>query len=64
MPRFTVSHAVFFLALLLAVCVYSLMVKYGLPQKIAWGSAILCILAVAIFWSAINLNLEDDDEDN
>lgn len=63
MPQFNTNHAVFILAILLAVSVYVLMTKYGIPNKIAWGSAILCILVVAIFWSAVNLNLDDDDDD-
>jgi hypothetical protein len=39
------------------------MTKYGIPSKIAWGSAILCILTVSIFWTAVTINLDDDDED-
>lgn len=62
MPQFNTNHAVFILGILLAVSVYVLMTKYGIPSKIAWGSAILCILVVAIFWSAVNLNLDDDDD--
>lgn len=57
------NHVVFVLAILLALSVYVLMTKYGIPSKIAWGSAILCILVVSIFWTAVTLNLDDDDED-
>lgn len=62
-PRFTLHHAVAFLALVLSVAVYSLMVKLGVPSKIAWGSAILSILVVAIFWSAINLGADDEEDE-
>ncbi len=57
------NHVVFVLAILLALSVFVLMTKYGIPSKIAWGSAILCILVVSIFWTAVTINLDDDDED-
>jgi hypothetical protein len=63
-PRLTVHHAVAFLGLILAWAVYSMMNRYlHVPSKIAWGSAILSILVVAIFWSAINLTTEEDEDD-
>jgi hypothetical protein len=62
-PRFTLHHGVAFLALILSVAVYSLMVKLGMPSKICWGSAILSILVVAIFWSAINLGADDEEDE-
>ena len=61
-PRFNANHAVAFLALILAVCVFALMNRWGVPSKIAWGSAILSILVVAIFWTAVNLGADDEDE--
>lgn len=62
-PRITVNHAVALLALVLAVAVFSLFTRMGVPSKIAWGSAILSILVVAIFWSAVNLGSDDEDEE-
>ncbi len=62
-PRFTVNHAVAVLGCLLAIAVYMLMNKFGVPSRIAWGSAILSILVVAIFWSSINLGPSDEDDE-
>jgi uncharacterized YccA/Bax inhibitor family protein len=62
-PQLTVHHAVAVLAVVLALAVFQVMVRFGVPSKIAWGSAILSILCVAIFWSAINLTPDDEDED-
>ena len=61
-PRLNVNHAVAVLALVLALAVFSLFTRMGIPSKIAWGSAILSILVVAIFWSAVNLGSDDEDE--
>lgn len=61
-PRFTLNHAVAFLGIILSACVYLLMNRYGVPQRIAMGSAILSILVVSIFWTAINLTDEDEDD--
>jgi hypothetical protein len=62
-PRLTVNHAVAVLAVVLALAVFQVMNRFHVPSKIAWGSAILSILCVAMFWSAINLGPEDEDEE-
>jgi hypothetical protein len=62
-PRFSVNHAVALLAVVLALAVFQVMNRFGAPSKIAWGSAILSILCVSIFWSAINLGPDDEDDD-
>lgn len=62
-PRLSVHHAVAVLGFVLALAVYSMMSKFGVPSKIAWGSAILSILVVAIFWSAVNLGADDEDDE-
>jgi hypothetical protein len=36
--------------------------KYGFPDRICWGGAILAILGVTIFWSMVMLGADDDDE--
>lgn len=62
-PRINVNHIVSFLALVLAAAVFSLFTRLGVPSKIAWGSAILSILVVAIFWSSINLGSDDEEDE-
>jgi hypothetical protein len=62
-PRINANHAVAFLALVLAVCVFAVMEKLGAPSKICWGSGILSILVVAIFWTAVNLGTDDEDDE-
>jgi hypothetical protein len=62
-PRLTVHHAVAVLAFVLALAVFQVMTRFGVPSKIAWGSAILSILCVAMFWSAVTLGPEDEDEE-
>ena len=61
-PRFNVNHAVAFLALVLALAVYGVMTVMKSPPRISWGAAVLSILVVAIFWSAINLSSDDEDD--
>lgn len=63
MPKLNVNHAVVVLGLVLAWAVYVMFLKFGLPQRIAMGAAILSILVVAIFWSAIGLGIDADDDD-
>ena len=63
MPRLTVHHAVAVLAVVLALAVFQVMSRFGVPSKIAWGSAILSILCVAIFWSAVNLTPDYEYDD-
>ncbi len=62
-PRLTIHHAVAVLAVVLALSVFQMMNRMGVPGKIAWGSAILSILVVAIFWSATNLGADDEDDE-
>jgi hypothetical protein len=38
------------------------MTKYGIPQKIAFGAAILSVLVVSIFWTSVNLADEDESD--
>lgn len=61
-PRLTLNHAVAVLALLLGMSMYMLMVRFQIPERIAWGSAILSILVVSILWTSINLADEDEDD--
>lgn len=61
-PRVTLNHAVAVLGLTLGVSVFTMMIRNQVPERIAWGSAILSILVVAIFWTAINLGEEDEDD--
>ncbi len=62
-PKITLNQAVAFLGLVLSLSVFLLMTRYGVPEKIAFGSAILSILVVSIFWTAVNLADPDDEED-
>lgn len=62
-PRLTIHHAVAVLAIVLALAVFEMMNLFGVPGKVAWGSAILSILVVAIFWSATNLGSDDEDDE-
>lgn len=50
------------LALVLSAAVYLMMRRYGLPDKICWGAAILCILVVSIFWTCVLLGADDDED--
>lgn len=61
-PKITLNHAVAFLGLVLALSVFVLMTKYGMPQKIAFGAAILSVLVVSIFWTSVNLADEDESD--
>lgn len=61
-PKLTLNHAVGILGLLLGLSMYVLATRFHIPERIAWGSAILSILVVAIFWTAINLAEEDEDD--
>lgn len=61
-PKLTLNHCVGILALLLGMSMYVLSCRFHIPERIAWGSAILSILVVAIFWTAINLAEEDEDD--
>ena len=61
-PKVTLNQGVGVLGLLLGMATYMLMTRFHIPERIAWGSAILSILVVAIFWTAINLAEEDEDD--
>jgi hypothetical protein len=61
-PRLNSNHGVAFLGLILALSVYGFMSRAGVPSKICCGSAILSMLVVAMFWSAISLGADDEDE--
>lgn len=61
-PKLTLNHCVGILGLLLGMSMYVMAVRFHIPERIAWGSAILSILVVAIFWTAINLAEEDEDD--
>ncbi|HEY9871644.1 MAG TPA: hypothetical protein V6D08_20980 [Candidatus Obscuribacterales bacterium] len=63
MVLLTLNQIVALLGLALSLAVYSLLTKFGVPEKIRWGAAILSILVVAIFWSAVQLGAEDEDEE-
>jgi hypothetical protein len=60
--NFGINHVVALLGLVLAVCSYMALHKYGTPEKVCVGAAILCILVVAIFWSCVLLGADDDEE--
>jgi len=62
MVRITLDQIVAVLGLSLALAVFSVLTKYGAPEKIRWGAAILSILVVAIFWSAVQLGADDEDD--
>ncbi len=59
----TVNHVVSLLGLVLALSSYLVLKKYGVPDKICVGAAILSLLVVAIFWSCVLLGTSDDEDD-
>lgn len=63
MTSITSHQIVAVLGLVLALSVYSLLNKFGVPNRICWGASILCVLVVAIFWSSVNLGADDEDEE-
>lgn len=60
--QFTVHQMVALLALILAISVYALSRRFGLPDKFCLGAAILSVLVVGIFWSAVQLGADDEDD--
>jgi len=50
------------LAVILSAATYLMMKRYGLPDKVCVGSAILSILVVSIFWTSVLLGADDDDD--
>ena len=61
-PKINLNQCVAILGLVLSLSVFLLMTRYGIPERIAFGSAILSILVVAIFWTAVNLGDDDEEE--
>jgi hypothetical protein len=57
-----INQIVAVLALCLAISSYLVLKRYGFPDKVCIGGAILSILVVAIFWSAVLLGAHDDDD--
>lgn len=62
MPLITLNHVVAMLGFILAASSYLLMRRYGFPERICVGTAILASLATAIFWTGTLIGTEDDDE--
>lgn len=60
--RLSVNHMVAVLGVVLALTVFMLLKRYGLPDKICWGASILSILVVAIFWTSVLLGADDDED--
>jgi len=63
MVLITLHQVVAVLCVVLALAVYTVPTKLGAPPRICWGASILSILVIAIFWSAINLGAEDEDDE-
>ena len=62
MQRLNLNHLVAFLGLVLSIAVFLALRRLNLPDKICLGAAVLSILVVAIFWSAVLVG-DDDEED-
>jgi len=58
----TIHQTVAVLGLALSFAVYSVLTRWGVPERIRIGAAVLSILVVAIFWTAVQLGAEDDDD--
>lgn len=58
----TINHVVALLGLVLSMTAYISLKRYGIPDKICVGGAILALLVVAIFWSCVLLGADDDEE--
>ena len=63
MVLITIHQVVAVLGLVLCLAVYSLLTRFGIPARVCLGAAILSIIVVATFWSAIQLGAEDEDEE-
>jgi len=63
MVLITIHQIVAVLGLMLALSVYALLSKFGVPARIVWGATVLSVLVVAIFWSSVCLGAEDEDEE-
>ncbi|MBS1989361.1 MAG: hypothetical protein JSS86_05625 [Cyanobacteria bacterium SZAS LIN-2] len=57
-----INHLVALLGFILSVCSYLALKRYGAPDKVCVGAAILCILVVSIFWSCVLLGADDDED--
>ncbi len=57
------NQAVAIFGLILSSCVFIILHKFGFPDKIKAGAAILSIIFVAIVWSTASLTLGGDDEE-
>jgi len=64
MRQLNLNHLVAFLGLVLAVAVFLALRKFNFPDRICMGAAVLSILMVAIFWSAVLVNVGEDDEED
>lgn len=51
------------LALCLAISSFLVLKRYHFPDKICIGGAILSVLVVAMFWSAVLLGTREDESD-
>lgn len=60
--NFTLNHVVALLALVLSLSSFLLMRRYGMPEKICVGAAILAVLVVSIFWSCVLLGADDEED--
>ncbi len=61
--RITIHQIVALLSLVLAISLYGVLNRLGAPSRICVGGAILSILVVGIFWSAVQLGAEDEDDE-
>lgn len=59
----TIHQIVALLGLVLAISVYAVLNRFGIPNRICMGAAILSVLVVGIFWSAVQLGADDEDEE-
>jgi len=57
-----INHVVALLGLVLSICSYLALKRYGAPDKVCVGAAILSILVVAIFWSSVLLGADDEED--
>jgi hypothetical protein len=64
MRDLNLNHLVAVLALVLAVSAYLATRKLQFPDKICMGAALLALLMVATFWTAVQINLGNEDEDD
>jgi hypothetical protein len=60
--RFSLNHVVALLALVLSIASYLMLHRYGAPEKVCVGAAILSLLVVSIFWSSVLLGTDDDED--